>query len=99
MGALDGSAPCAKCGKPGGAWVTHVCLPVQTPPDNEWTPTFESVSPKDPIRLPDLVRRALAYPRFLSIGALENTVEVRMTRELYEEIRAIISGEATSVGR
>lgn len=50
----------------------------------------EPVSPTDPIRLPGLVRRAFAYPRFLSIGSIDNNVEVRMSREVYEQIKAIV---------
>ena len=51
---------------------------------------FEYVSTTDPIRLPGLVRKAFAYPRFLSIGSENNIVEVRMERETYEQIKAII---------
>lgn len=50
----------------------------------------EEVAASDPIRLPDLVRRAFAYPRFLSIGAIDNGVEIRMSREVYEEIKVIV---------
>jgi len=61
------------------------------------TSTFysEPVSPADPVRLPALVRRAFLFPRFLSIGSIDNTVEVRMSRELYEQIVAIV-GPKTS---
>jgi len=55
-----------------------------------WTFSSEPVSPTDPVRLPALVRRALLFPRFLSIGSTDNTVEVRMSRELYEQIAAIV---------
>lgn len=57
---------------------------------DEFVFTSETVSPSDPIRLPDLVRRAIAHPRFLSVGSIHNQVEVRMSRELYEEIKTII---------
>lgn len=38
----------------------------------------------------ELLRHAFAYPRFLSIGGIKNTVEVRVSREKYEEIRALV---------
>lgn len=49
-------------------------------------------------QLRELVAIALAYPRFLSIGAISNTVEVRMSREVYEAIRAQLAVPATSEG-
>lgn len=48
-------------------------------------------------RLRSLLRRAFAYPRFLSIGSMNNTVEVRVGCEMYDEIRAA-TGEPVSAG-
>lgn len=76
---------CQGCGRADMAGITHVC-----PPLDGFVFTSEAVSPSDPIRLPDLIRKAFAYPRFLSIGAIGNVVEVRISQELYEEIKAII---------
>jgi hypothetical protein len=53
-------------------------------------------------RLRDLraaVTSAFSYPRFLSVGSIDNTVEIRMDREKYEEIRAMLDTKAVSVAR
>lgn len=49
-------------------------------------------------RLEALLGATVSYPRFLSIGSTDNAVELRIGREKYEEIRAILETEAISLG-
>lgn len=48
--------------------------------------------------LSTLLRSTVSYPRFLSIGSSDNVVELRIDREKYDEIRALLGTEAISVG-